>query len=72
VLAGVLLTIIGAALELAAKKAGSISLAVGVGALGVAAAVFGRFDDAPGLILFGILLVGSACALGLRRAQPTR
>jgi hypothetical protein len=43
--------------------------AVGLGALGVAAAVFGEADDAPGLVLLGILLVGSGCAIGLRAAR---
>ena len=72
VLAGVLSTIIGAALELAVKKAGSVALGVGVGALGIAAGVIGRCGDAPGLIVFGLLLVGSGGALALRRALPGR
>jgi hypothetical protein len=72
VLAGVLLTVIGATLELAAKKAGSLALALAVGAVGAAAAAFGRAGDAPGLVLLGILLVASASALGVRRARRTR
>jgi hypothetical protein len=72
VAAGVLLAIIGAALELAARKTGNLAVAVGIAALGVAAAIFGEADDAPGLVLLGILLIGSACALGLRTAQRTR
>lgn len=39
-------------------------LALGV-ALGVAAIVFGEADDAPGLVLFGLLIVGGALAFGL-------
>jgi hypothetical protein len=69
VAAGVLLTVIGVAVELAVKKAGSLPLALAVGALGVAAGVLGEADDAPGLVLLGLLLVASACALGVRAAQ---
>jgi hypothetical protein len=70
--AGSLLTAIGVALELAVKKAGNLATAIGIAALGVAAAVFGNADDAPGLVLLGILLVVSACALGVRVAQHSR
>ncbi len=69
VLAGVLLTIIGVALELAVRKAGNLPTAIGIGAVGLAAAVLGEADDAPGLVLLGILLIASACALGVRRAR---
>jgi hypothetical protein len=69
VLAGTLLTTIRVALELAARKTGNRAAAVGIAALGVAAAIFGNADDAPGLVLLGILLVASACALGLRAAK---
>jgi hypothetical protein len=69
VVAGVLLTVIGVALELAVKKAGSIATAIGIAAVGVAAGIFGNADDAPGLVLLGIVLVVSACALGVRTAQ---
>jgi hypothetical protein len=69
VAAGVLLTVIGVAVELAVKKAGSLPLALAVGALGVAAGILGEADDAPGLVLLGLLLVASACALGVRTVQ---
>jgi hypothetical protein len=72
VVAGVLLATIGVALELAVKKAGNLAAAIGIAALGVAAAIFGNADDAPGLVLLGILLVASACALGVRTAQHSR
>lgn len=72
VAAGVLLTIIGVALELAVRKAGNLPLAIGIGALGVAAAVFGKADDAPGVVLLGIMLIVSACALGVRSVQHSR
>src|SRR5215217_2329601 len=66
VLAGVLLTAIGFALELAVRKAGNRAIAIGIAAVGVAAAVFGEAGDAPGLVLLGLLLIASACALGVR------
>ena len=69
VLVGVLLTVVGIALELAVRKAGNLAIAIGIGAVGVAAAVVGKADDAPGLVLVGILLIASACALGVRRAR---
>ncbi len=72
VLAGVLLATIGVALELAVRRAGNLAAAIGIAALGVVAAVVGEADDAPGLVLLGLLLVGSACALGVRTAQRTR
>jgi len=72
VAAGVVLTVIGAAVELAVRKAGNLVMAVGIAALGVAAAAFGNADDAPGLVLLGIVLVVSACALGVRTAQHGR
>jgi hypothetical protein len=69
VVAGVLLTTLGVALELAVRKAGNLATAIGIAAVGVAAAILGRADDAPGLVLLGILLIVSACALGVRTAQ---
>jgi hypothetical protein len=72
VAAGVLLAVIGVALELAVRRAGNLATAFGIAALGAAAAVFGEADDAPGLVLLGILLIVSACALGVRTAQRSR
>ena len=69
VLAGTLLTTIGVALELAVRKAGNRVAAIGIAALGVTAGVVGQSDDAPGLVLLGILLIGSACALAVRTAR---
>ena len=34
-----------------------------------AVVLFGKADDAPGLVLLGILLIVSACALSVRAAQ---
>jgi hypothetical protein len=70
--AGVLLAAIGVSLELAVRKAGNLAAALGIAAVGVAAAMFGEADDAPGLVLLGILLIVSACALGVRTAQRSR
>jgi hypothetical protein len=70
--AGVLLAAIGVALELAVKKAGNLPTAIGIAAVGVAAAIVGKADDAPGLVLLGIVLIVSACALGVRTAQHSR
>ena len=72
VAAGVLLTVIGVVLELAMRRTGNLVAALGIAAVGVAAAILGEADDAPGLVLLGILLVGSACALGVRTAQRSR
>jgi len=72
VLAGILLTTVGVAFELAVRKAGNLAVAVGIAVVGVAAAVLGNADDAPGLVLLGILLILSACALGVRTAQHSR
>lgn len=46
-------------------------LALG-GALGVAAIVFGEADDAPGLVLFGLLIIGGALAFGLAPVLRSR
>jgi hypothetical protein len=66
IVVGVLLTTIGVALELALRKAGNLTIAVGIAALGVFSGVWGEAGDAPGLVLLGILLIASACALGVR------
>jgi hypothetical protein len=34
--------------------------------------VVGGADDAPGLVLLGIVLVACACALGVRSSRRTR
>lgn len=41
-------------------------------ALGGALAVFSGYDDAPGGVLMGFLLIMGAVALGLRAAQRRR
>jgi hypothetical protein len=72
VAAGVFLAAIGIVIELAVRRAGNLAAALGIAAVGVAAGIFGEADDAPGLVLLGILLIVSACALGVRTAQRSR
>jgi hypothetical protein len=72
VVVGVLLATIGFALELAVRKAGSLTGAIGIGVLGLFAGFWGRDADAPGLVLIGLVLVASACSIAVRRLQRSR
>src|SRR4051812_37769925 len=65
-LAGVLLTTIGVAQELAVRRAGRRSTSIGIAATGLGAGIVGQADDAPGLVLLGILLILSAAAMAVR------
>jgi hypothetical protein len=69
VAAGVLLAAIGASFELALRRGGSRKLALALVALGGAAMAAGELDDAPGLVLLGLLLVVGGCAVSRRRAR---
>jgi hypothetical protein len=69
VLAGALLVGTGLLLELAVRKPGSVAYRVAATAIGVAAIVLGEADDAPGLVLFGGLVIVGTVALTLRTAQ---
>ncbi|HYI46005.1 MAG TPA: hypothetical protein VE174_11175 [Actinomycetota bacterium] len=42
------------------------------GAVGVAAIAYGQADDAPGLVLFGLLIIGGALAYGLKPSLRSR
>jgi hypothetical protein len=66
VLAGVLLAGSGLLIELAVRKPGNVAYRVAATAIGVAAIVLGEADDAPGLVLFGCLLILGTVALTLR------
>ena len=66
---GVLLAVIGVAIELAVKRAGNRRLALGIAALGVFCGLWGEAGDAPGLVLLGLVLIACACALGVRSAR---
>jgi hypothetical protein len=46
-----------------------LAIALAVAALGVVAVMHGESDDAPGLVLVGILLIVGAFAYGVRTAQ---
>ncbi len=69
VIAGALLGGTGLLLELAARKPGNIAYRAAATAIGVAAIVLGEADDAPGLVLFGGLLIVGTIALTIRTAQ---
>jgi hypothetical protein len=69
VFAGILLGGGGLLLHrLAVSKAGNVVYGAVAGATGVAAIVLGEADDAPGLVLFGLLLILATVALVARTA----
>jgi hypothetical protein len=43
-----------------------LAVALGMVTLGLAAALYGGSDDAPGLVLIGLLLILGACVLSMR------
>jgi hypothetical protein len=69
VLAGALLGGTGLLFELAARKPGNVVYRAAAIAIAVAATVLGEADDAPGLVLFGGLVVVGTIALTVRTAQ---
>jgi hypothetical protein len=69
VFAGALLGGTGLLLELAARKPGKIAYRAAAAAIGIAAIVLGEADDAPGLVLFGGLLIVGTVALTIRTTQ---
>lgn len=69
VAAGVLLALVGIATELAVRRAGGPLFAAGFAVLGVAATAVGEADDAPGLVLLGLLLVLGGGAMGVRSVR---
>jgi hypothetical protein len=72
VLAAVLLAVVGVGVDLAVRRRGNLVAAGAIATIGTFAAVVGNADDAPGLVLLGILLIGSAAALALRRLPASR
>lgn len=69
---GALIVGTGLLYELAVKRPGSRTSAVVaavIAAIGGAAVVFGEVDDAPGLVLFGFVLVTIAVVLGIRTVR---
>lgn len=71
-LAGVLLTVIGACFEAAIRRRGSVLFGGAVAVLGIAAAGIGEVDDAPGLVVLGALLIAGGGAVAYRRTQELR
>jgi hypothetical protein len=69
VIAGALLGGTGLLLELAVRRPRTLAYRAAAIAVGVAAIVLGEADDAPGLVLFGLLLIGGTVALAVRTAQ---
>jgi hypothetical protein len=73
VTAGAFLAGIGIVIELAVKRVGNLALAIGIAVVGVLAGLAGEADDSPGLVLLGLVLIVSACALGVRaRTRPAQ
>jgi hypothetical protein len=68
VLAAVLLIGTGALIEMAVRNPGNLALRVGAAGIGIAAIVLGEADDAPGLVLFGCLLIAGTLALTVKTA----
>jgi hypothetical protein len=58
----------GVLLELAVKRPSKIAYLIAAGTIGAAAIVLGEADDAPGLMLFGGLLILGTVALAVRTA----
>ncbi|MFP5487220.1 MAG: hypothetical protein ACLGHQ_02790 [Acidimicrobiia bacterium] len=69
VLAGTLLGIVGVCIEVAVQRRGNVVTAAALAILGVAAAVLGELDDAPGLVLLGALMVVGGGAIAHRRVR---
>jgi hypothetical protein len=69
VFAGALVAVTGLLLELAARRPRAFGYRAAAVAIGIAAIALGQVDDAPGLILFGGLLITGTVALTIRTAQ---
>lgn len=69
VLAGIVLAVLGVSFELARLRRGNIVVGAAVALFGAAAAALGEVDDAPGLVLFGGLLVASGAAIAYRNTR---
>ena len=69
VFAAALLGGTGLLLELAVRKPSRFAYRVATTAVGVGAIVLGQVDDAPGLVLFGLLLIAGTIALAIKTAQ---
>ncbi len=69
VFAGALLAGTGLLFALAARRPGNVAYRAAAIAIGVAAMVLGEADDAPGLVLFGCLVIAATVALAVTTAR---
>jgi hypothetical protein len=69
VMAAVILGVTGALIEAVVRRPRNLVLRIAAGLIGVTAMVLGEADDAPGLVLFGLLLIGGTLALTVRTVQ---
>jgi hypothetical protein len=67
--AAILLAGSGVLVEQAVRSPRRIAYRVGAAAVGVVAILLGGADDAPGLVLFGLLLIAGTVALTVRAAR---
>ena len=72
VAAGGLVAGTGLLLEAAARRPRRLAYRAVAIAIGVAACLFGNADDAPGLVLFGCLLIAGTIALTVRATRLSR
>ncbi len=72
VFAGLLLAATGALYELAVRNPRNVVFRAVAVVIGVAAMVLGELDDAPGLVLFGLLLIVGTVGMAVRTAQLSR
>jgi hypothetical protein len=68
VFAAVLLVGTGLLLELAVRNADKLAYRVAAAAIAIVAIALGEADDAPGLVLFGLLVIVGTVALSIRTA----
>ena len=71
VFAGAILAAAGLLLD-AAVRTRNVAARAAAGAIGVATIAVGEADDAPGLVLFGLLLIAGAIVLTVRTARGSR
>jgi hypothetical protein len=69
VTAGLFLLVAGTLLELAPRRRAYRTAGSALGAVAIA---LGFADDAPGLVLFGLVLIAAMAALAVRARRPTR
>jgi len=72
ILVAALLLGTGLLLALAVRTPSNVGYRVAAAAIGVTAIVLGEADDAPGLVLFGLLLIVGTIAITVRMARLAR